>query len=104
MDRGEATWLVRLPAQCSIGAARALHDLVQGALRTSARVELDCSAVETSDVTSLQILLSAAVSARRDGGSVALRALSAPLSGSFSRAGFALPAVASETLLANGRA
>jgi len=101
MTRSDATFLVRLPVNCSIGAARAVHGLVQTALRSSAQVELDCSDVTTADVTSLQIVLSAARSARTDGHRVALRAMSAPLTNTFDRAGFAVAALTSP---ANGRA
>jgi ABC-type transporter Mla MlaB component len=80
---------LRLPADCSIGGIRVAYDLLCKALNGRKGLELDCSAVEKADVTSVQLLLSTAKTARHLGHRVSLTAVSAVLRSAIKRAGTA---------------
>ncbi len=80
---------LRLPADCSIGGIRAAYDLVCKALTGQQGLELDCSAVEKVDVTSVQLLISTAKTARHHGHRVRLTAVSDVLRSAIKRAGVA---------------
>jgi ABC-type transporter Mla MlaB component len=90
MDTQHApTQLLRLPADCSIGGIRIAYDLLCKALAGQQGLELDCSAVEKADVTSVQLLLSTAKTARHSGHRVSLTAVSDVLRSAIKRAGVA---------------
>ena len=59
-DVTEPKWSLRLPADCSIAAIRSVYDLIREAFGREDRLEIDCSSVDKADVTSIQLLLSAA--------------------------------------------
>ena len=59
-DVTEPKWSLRLPADCSIAAIRSVYDLIREAFGRQDRLEIDCSSVDKADVTSIQLLLSAA--------------------------------------------
>jgi anti-anti-sigma regulatory factor len=84
---------LRLPADCSIGAIRVAYDLICKALTGQNRLEIDCSAVDKADVTSVQLLVSAAKSARHVGNRVSLTAISEVLRSAIKRAGVSGPAM-----------
>jgi phospholipid transport system transporter-binding protein len=79
--------LFRLPADCSIGAIRAVYELICNALRGQTRLELDCSGVDKADVTSVQLLISAAKTARQRGNRVHLTSVSEGLRSAIRRSG-----------------
>jgi ABC-type transporter Mla MlaB component len=78
---------LRLPADCSIGGIRVAYDLLCQALKGQKGLELDGSAVDKADVTSVQLLLSTAKTARHFGHRVSLTAVSAVLRSAIRRAG-----------------
>jgi phospholipid transport system transporter-binding protein len=78
---------LRLPADCSIGGIRLVYDLICKALSAQQKLELDCSAVDKADVTSVQLLLSTAKTARHQGNRVSLTAVSEVLRSAIKRAG-----------------
>jgi len=78
---------LRLPADCSIGGIRAVHDLICKSLNAQSKLELDCSGVDKADVTSVQLLVSTAKSARHVGNDVSLTAISDTLRSAIARAG-----------------
>src|SRR5580704_17194201 len=78
---------LRLPADCSIGGIRVVYDLICKALTAQTRLELDCSGVDKADVTSVQLLLSTAKTARHLGNRVSLTAVSEVLRSVIRRAG-----------------
>jgi STAS domain len=79
--------LLRLPADCSIGGIRIVYDLICKALSGQQKLELDCSGVDKADVTSVQLLLSTAKTARHLGNRVSLTAVSEVLRSAIQRAG-----------------
>jgi len=79
--------LIRLPADCSIGAIRVVYDLICNALRGRTRLELDCSGVDKADLTSVQLLISAAKTARHQGNRVRLTSVSQGLRSAIRRSG-----------------
>jgi len=81
------TELLRLPADCSIGGIRTVYDLICKALTGQTRLELDGSAVNKADVTSVQLLISTAKTARHQGNRVSLTAVSDVLRSAIRRAG-----------------
>ena len=85
----ESQQLLRLPADCSIGGIRVAYDLICKALTAQTRLELDCSGVDKADVTSVQLLLSTAKTARHLGNRVSLTAVSEVLRSAIKRAGAA---------------
>jgi ABC-type transporter Mla MlaB component len=85
----EPQQLLRLPADCSIGGIRVAYDLICKALTAQTRLELDCSGVDKADVTSVQLLLSTAKTARHLGNRVSLTAVSEVLRSAIKRAGAA---------------
>lgn len=85
--------LLRLPADCSIGGIRVAYDLICKALRAQTKLELDCSGVDKADVTSVQLLISTAKTARHLGNRVSLTAVSDVLRSAIQRAGVASRAV-----------
>ncbi len=84
---------LRLPADCSIGGIRVAYELVCKALAGQKGLELDGSAVEKADVTSVQLLISTAKTARHFGNRVSLTAVSTVLRSAIKRAGVAKPAM-----------
>lgn len=84
---------LRLPADCSIGGIRVAYDMVCKALSGQKALELDCSGVNKADVTSVQLLVSAAKSARHVGNRVSLTAISEVLRSAIKRAGVSGPAM-----------
>jgi len=78
---------LRLPADCSIGGIRAVYDLICKSLNSHSKLELDCSGVDKADVTSVQLLVSTAKSARHVGNAVSLTAISEALRSAIARAG-----------------
>jgi len=78
---------LRLPADCSIGGIRIVYDLICKALAGQSRLEIDCSGVDKADVTSVQLLLSTARTARHLGNRVSLTAISGVLRSAIQRAG-----------------
>ena len=85
----EPQQLLRLPADCSIGGIRVVYDLICKALAAQTRLELDCSGVDKADITSVQLLLSTAKTARHLGNRVSLTAVSDVLRSAIKRAGVA---------------
>jgi ABC-type transporter Mla MlaB component len=81
---------LRLPADCSIASIREIHGLIRQSLASQGRLDIDCSAVDKADVTSVQLLISATRTASEQGASLNLTALSQCLESTFQRAG--LPA------------
>ena len=96
------TQSLRLPADCSIGGIRIAYDLLCKALAGQQRLELDCSAVEKADVTSVQLLLSTAKTARHLGNRVSLTAVSDVLRSAIKRAGVAKRAMPDCQSTSNG--
>jgi|ERR1700733_10644136 ABC-type transporter Mla MlaB component len=88
-NQQEPQQLLRLPADCSIGGIRVAYDLICKALTGQTRLELDCSGVDKADVTSVQLLLSTAKTARHLGNRVSLTAVSEVLRSAITRAGAA---------------
>ncbi len=84
----EPKWSLRLPADCSIAAIRSVYDLIRDAFGRQDRLEIDCSSVDKADVTSIQLLLSAAKSGRAQGRPVVLTSFSPNLRNTIRRAGF----------------
>jgi ABC-type transporter Mla MlaB component len=80
---------LRLPADCSIGGIRLVYDLICKALTGQNRLEIDCSGVDKADVTSVQLLLSTAKTARHLGNRVSLTAVPDVLRSAIRRAGVA---------------
>jgi|SRR5664279_2843120 ABC-type transporter Mla MlaB component len=85
----EPQQLLRLPADCSIGGIRLVYDLICKALTAETKLELDCSGVDKADVTSVQLLLSTAKTARHLGNRVSLTAVPDVLRSAIKRAGVA---------------
>ena len=79
--------LLRLPADCSIGGIRIVYDLLCKALRGQTKLELDCSGVDRADVTSVQLRISTAKTARHQGNRVSLTAVPDVLRSAIERAG-----------------
>ena len=65
-DATEPKWSLRLPADCSIAAIRGVYDMIREAFGRQDRLEIDCSSVDKADVTSIQLLLSAAKTGEAD--------------------------------------
>jgi phospholipid transport system transporter-binding protein len=84
---------LRLPADCSISGIRAVYELILKSLKLSHRVEIDCSAVDKADVTSIQLLISATRTADHQGRRVNLTAFSQSLKNTFHRAGLSSSAL-----------
>jgi len=80
---------LRLPADCSIGGIRIAYDLICKALTGKNRLEIDCSGVDKVDVTSVQLLISTAKTARHLGNRVSLTAVPDVLRSAIQRAGVA---------------
>jgi len=78
---------LRLPADCSISGIRIAHDLIRQSMCHQRPLELDCSAVDRADVTSIQLLISAIRTADQQGRTLTLTALSKNLETTFLRAG-----------------
>ena len=78
---------LRLPADCSIGGIRVVYDLICKALPGQTRLEIDCSGVDKVDVTSVQLLISTAKTARHFGNRVSLTAVPDVLRSAIKRAG-----------------
>lgn len=87
------TWSLRLPRDCSISAIRGVYDLIRDVVQRQDSLEIDCSAVDRADVTSIQLLVSTAKAASRDGRSVVLTDVSQALDNTFQRAGVAADAL-----------
>jgi phospholipid transport system transporter-binding protein len=78
---------LRLPADCSIGGIRVVYDLICKALPGQTRLEIDCSDVDKVDVTSVQLLISTAKTARHLGNRVSLTAVPCVLRSAIKSAG-----------------
>lgn len=78
---------LRLPADCSIASIREVHELIRQSLASQSHLDIDCSAVDKADVTSVQLLISATRTASEQGASLNLTALSQCLESTFQRAG-----------------
>ncbi|MBB5046033.1 ABC-type transporter Mla MlaB component [Rhodopseudomonas rhenobacensis] len=78
---------LRLPADCSIGGIRAIYDRIRSLLTQQRDLQIDCSAVDKADVTSVQLLLSATRTADEQGGRLDLTEVSQSLKCTFQRAG-----------------
>jgi anti-anti-sigma regulatory factor len=89
----ESRWSLRLPSDCSISAIRGVYELIRDAFRQQDRLEIDCSNVDKADVTSIQLLLSTTKTARAQGRSVVLTAISQTLRKTIHRAGFSSDAM-----------
>lgn len=87
-DLNQPRQALRLPADCSIAAIRAVCDLIRDAFHRNDRIEIDCSHVDKADVTSIQLLLSTAKTGRAEGRKVVLTAVSQALRKTMRRAGF----------------
>lgn len=87
-DPLEPKWSLRLPVDCSIAAIRNVYDLIQEAFSRQQSLEIDCSSVAKADVTSIQLLLSAAKTGRTQGRRVVLTAFSQTFRNTLRRAGF----------------
>jgi anti-anti-sigma regulatory factor len=81
-------WSLRLPPDCSIAAIRNVYELVIDAFHRHDKLEIDGSKVDKADVTSVQLLLSAAKAASHHGRPIVLIAISEALRRTFNRAGF----------------
>ena len=92
-DATEPKWSLRLPADCSIAAIRSVYDLIREAFGRQDRLEIDCSSVDKADVTSIQLLLSAAKTGDAQGRPVILTSFSQSLRNTLRRAGFASEAM-----------
>ena len=84
---------LRLPEDCSIAAIRSIYDLVRDAFNRQQSLEIDCSNVAKADVTSIQLLLSAAKTGDAQGRPVVLTSFSQSLRNTLRRAGFASEAM-----------
>jgi len=84
---------LRLPVDCSIAAIRSIYDLVRDAFNRQQSLEIDCSNVAKADVTSIQLLLSAAKTGQAQGRQVVLTAFSQSFRNTLRRAGFLNDAV-----------
>jgi ABC-type transporter Mla MlaB component len=82
-------WSLRLPRDCSISSIRGVYDLIVDAFGRQQSLEIDGSDVAKADVTSVQLLVSAAQTAQLEGRSVVLTSPSQALSSTFQRAGLA---------------
>jgi anti-anti-sigma regulatory factor len=89
----ESKWSLRLPADCSIAAIRSVYDLIREAFGRQDRLEIDCSSVDKADVTSIQLLLSAAKTGEAQGRPVVLTSFSKTLRNTIRRAGFTTDAM-----------
>ncbi|ABD90200.1 STAS domain-containing protein [Rhodopseudomonas palustris] len=88
---------LRLPADCSIAGIRAVYDLIRSLLSQQRDLQVDCSAVDKADVTSVQLLLSATRTADEQGGRLDLTDLSQNLRTTFQRAGVSSSAFSERT-------
>ncbi|HVX78203.1 MAG TPA: STAS domain-containing protein [Bradyrhizobium sp.] len=79
---------LRLPVDCSIAAIRSVYDLIREAFSHQESLEIDCSGVAKADVTSIQLLLSAAKTGQAQGRRVVLTAFSQSFRNTLRRAGF----------------
>jgi ABC-type transporter Mla MlaB component len=79
---------LRLPVDCSIAAIRGVYDLIREAFSRQESLEIDCSSVAKADVTSIQLLLSAAKTGQAQGRRVVLTAFSQSFRNTLRRAGF----------------
>jgi phospholipid transport system transporter-binding protein len=84
---------LRLPADCSIAGIRAVYELIRKSLTHRRQLEIDCSGVDKADVTSVQLLLSAASTKDDRGRRVSLTAFSQNLTSTFQRAGISAGAI-----------
>ncbi|HWW47956.1 MAG TPA: STAS domain-containing protein [Xanthobacteraceae bacterium] len=91
-----STWSLRLPEDCSIIAIRRTHEFIQEAFRSGSALKIDCSEVGRADLTSIQLLLSTAKSARLQGRRLELSEFSQQLRTTLERAGVAEDAINGE--------
>ncbi|MCA6111646.1 STAS domain-containing protein [Bradyrhizobium cenepequi] len=85
-------WL-QLPPDCSIASIRQVYETIREAFSRNDRLEIDCSAVDKVDVTSIQLLLSTAETGKAQGRPVVLTAFSQSLRNTLRRAGFSSEAM-----------
>lgn len=90
---------LRLPVDCSIAAIRGVYDLIREAFSRQGSLEIDCSSVAKADVTSIQLLLSAAKTGEAQGRPVVLTAFSQSFRNTLRRAGFSNEAMTDHPFL-----
>lgn len=77
---------VRLSGDCTVRSIRTLHREIAAALEMSADLSLDCGQVERADVAFVQLVLSAAATARRQAKRIDLTDASDVVASAFARA------------------
>jgi len=87
-DSSDSKSSVQLPADCSIGAIRGIHETIREAFSRQQQLEIDCSGVDKADVTSIQLLLSTTKTGKAEGRKVVLTAFSQTFRNVLRRAGF----------------
>ena len=97
-DATQPRWSLRLPADCSIAAIRSVYDVIREAFDRQDRLEIDCSDVDKADLTSIQLLISAAKTGEAQGRPVVLTAFSQTLRNTLRRAGFTSDAMIDQHL------
>ena len=80
-------YFLRLSGDCGLRAIRALHDDLTAALAASSAVEIDCANAERIDLSFVQLVVSAARTARGGEKRVAVTNLSDAAQAAFARAG-----------------
>jgi anti-anti-sigma regulatory factor len=90
---------IRLPVDCSIAAISGVYDLIREAFSRQESLEIDCSSVDKADVTSIQLLLSAAKTGQAQGRRVVLTAFSQSFRNTLRRAGFSNEAMTDHPFL-----
>lgn len=85
-------YTLQLHGDCGIKRIRACRDEIAAALKTTKSLEIDCVGVEQIDFAFVQLIASAALTARRNSQQIRLTGLAEELRPAFSRAGLPLPA------------
>ncbi len=78
---------VRLSGDCTVRSVRTLHREIAAALETSSDLSLDCAQVERADIAFVQLVLSAAATARQQAKRIDLTDASDVVASAFARAG-----------------
>jgi phospholipid transport system transporter-binding protein len=78
---------VRMSGDCTVRSIRTLHRQIATALETTAKLDLDCAAVERADIAFVQLVLSAAATATRQAKELTLVDPSEVVRSAFVRAG-----------------
>lgn len=82
------TLTLTMPAVCTLRTAQALRGDLLAALERASGLVLDCTAIETVDVTFVQLVVTAARSTASRGITLDLTNLTDPVAAAFRRAGF----------------